>query len=168
MVAEKRGMFWVVLALFLVIFTFAVWAEQTGCYVYPKGSDDVYCKSNILNSAAAQDCQLYSECSMAQYFLPGADCNTLSECKKTTCNVDCQYKPWGKCLQAAHPSLAPQPVTKNNTEEYNHWCGPSGCCKFTISLNKEYCQFNLNRYNCYLQAMLKGISLAMVIFDNSL
>ncbi|MFA6461516.1 MAG: carboxypeptidase-like regulatory domain-containing protein [Candidatus Woesearchaeota archaeon] len=164
MEVKKRGKVWIVLALFLVIFLQVIYAaDQEGCYYYPQASEDVYCVPRLLNSEAQTDCALHSDCQFDQYFLPGNDCTSLPDCEKVICNVDCQTHALGKCRimgGIAVPAVA--------SGEEDPWCN-LGCCKFTSSADKEFCQFNLNRYQCELMAKQYGVTdLQKIIFDNSL
>ena len=49
MMLKKRGLFLVVLVLILAVYSSNfVLADTSGCYVYPKASEDLYCVPGIL------------------------------------------------------------------------------------------------------------------------
>ena len=152
---KKRGLFLVVLVLILAVYSSNfVLADTSGCYVYPKASEDLYCVPGILDTEAGADCSQHADCDINTYFKPGSSCAEFSECKEVTCSVDCQLHSLGVCTQ-----LGGVEVPK---DQFSNWCSP-GCCKVDT-----FCSFNLNRYQCQKEAANRGISLANVVYDNSL
>ncbi len=157
MILKKRGMFFVVLAVFLLIFSFSfsVLGETAGCYVFPKADEDLYCAKGILDTTAQLDCKDYPDCNLNEFFIPNSDCSEIPECAEIICNVDCQTHTKGKCTQ-----LSGEPVPK---EQYPEWCDP-GCCKIE---GTSFCEFNLNFYECKDRAKKLGIfDSPSIIFDN--
>ncbi len=160
-------MFYVVLALSLILLAplafSPVSAAVNGCYTYSKASEDLYCVAGgILQDEAQKDCAKQTGCDINQHFIPGSDCSELDECKEITCKFDCKTHTLGKCQQLAGPGAQNLEVLP---EEYDYWCNP-GCCKFTpAKATKDFCQFNLNKYQCDKQAALGGA--ANSIFNNS-
>ncbi|MBI2662260.1 carboxypeptidase regulatory-like domain-containing protein [Candidatus Woesearchaeota archaeon] len=154
MMSLKRGLFWVVLALFLVVFSFLVAAETNGCYIYPKAGEDVYC-TQITDAIAKADCDKNADCAMSQHFISNSDCSNLDKCKEVTCDVDCSAHMLGKCQQLGGDEV--------KAEEYNLKCAP-GCCK----ISNKFCQFNLNQFQCFDKAKKLGISVSEAIFNNDL
>ncbi len=160
-------MFYVVLALSLILLApvafSPVSAAVNGCYTYSKASEDLYCVAGgILQDEAQKDCAKQTGCDINQHFIPGSDCSELDDCKEITCKVDCKTHALGKCQQLAGSGAQELEVFP---EEYDYWCSP-GCCKFTpAKATKDFCQFNLNKYQCDKQAALGGA--ANSIFDNS-
>ncbi|MBI4980005.1 carboxypeptidase regulatory-like domain-containing protein [Candidatus Woesearchaeota archaeon] len=170
MTSKKRGMFYVVLALCLILLAPLAFnpvnAAVNGCYTYSKASEDLYCASGgILEDEAKADCVKYPDCKIDQHFIPGSDCSDIDDCKEITCKVDCKTHTWGKCQQLAGAGVSDLEVP---AEEYEAWCNP-GCCKFTPTKGaKDFCQFNLNQYQCTKQAALNGVTDSQkIIFDNS-
>ncbi len=164
-------MFYVVLALSLILLAplafSPVSAAVNGCYTYSKASEDLYCASGgILEDEAKADCAKYPDCKIDQHFIPGSDCSELAECKEITCKVDCKTHTLGKCQQLAGAGVSDLEVP---IEEYDLWCNP-GCCKFTpAKAAKDFCQFNLNQYQCTKQAALNGITDSQkIIFNNDI
>lgn len=169
MISKKRGMFYVVLALSLILLAPLVFspvsAAVNGCYTYSKASEDLYCVAGgILQEEAQKDCAKQTGCDINQHFIPGSDCSDIDDCKEITCKFDCKTHTLGKCQQLAgvKDDLEVLP------EEYELWCNP-GCCKFTpAKATKDFCQFNLNQYQCTKQAALNGVTDSQkIIFDNS-
>ncbi len=154
---KKRGMFFVVLAVFLLVFgfSFSAWGETAGCCVFPKADEDLYCVKGILDTTAQLDCKDYPECNFNEYFIPNSDCSKIPECAEITCTVDCQTHAKGKCTQ-----LGGEKVPE---DQYPEWCDP-GCCKI---IGTSFCEFNLNFYECADRAKKLGIfDSQSVIFDN--
>src|SRR3989338_897669 len=157
MECQKRGMFLVVLALFLILsfgFNFPSALAASGCYTYASGSEDLYCVGPISDAEASVDCEQFSDCSMNTNFISGSTCQDIPECEVVTCSVDCQSHALGACQ-----SLGGEAVSD---EEYAYQCNP-GCCK----IQDRFCQFNLNKYQCEDRARRLGINDAdQIIFDN--
>ena len=150
-------MFFVVLAVFLLVFcfSFSAWGETAGCYVFPEADEDLYCVPGLLDTAAQLDCKDYPSCNLNEYFIPNSDCSEIPECAEITCNVDCQTHTKGKCTQ-----LGGEKVPE---EQYPEWCDP-GCCKIE---GTSFCEFNLNLYECKDRAKKLGIfNQLSIIFDN--
>ncbi|MFH0701893.1 MAG: carboxypeptidase regulatory-like domain-containing protein [Candidatus Woesearchaeota archaeon] len=174
MEVKKRGLFGVVLALFLVIIlsNFSG-AEQGGCYTFPKGSPELYCKAGMLDTAVKEDCGKFPDCKFEQYFTPGSDCSKIEDCQEVTCPVDCQTHPWGYCKQLGKTAgKEPKPIFINSSdyeELYNLWCGNvQGCCKFERSKTQTFCQSGMKRYDCEAKAAQWEITdLQQIIYDNS-
>ncbi len=139
MTVPKRGPLIVVLVLLVFVLIASLTTSQGsssgGCYVFPGGSEDVYCVPDTLDSEAQADCSSHPGCSMSQHFLPGADCTTLPECQLVTCAVDCQQHYLGVCQNLGG--------TEVPEDQYNSYCSP-GCCK----IGNQFCQFGLNRFQC--------------------
>jgi len=154
-VFEKRGLLGVSLVLFLLVLSsFLVFGEISGCYIYPKASEDLYCEKGIFDTEAQKDCSTHADCSMKDSFLPGTDCAAVPQCKSVTCNLDCQVKPLGICTQLGGSAVA--------AEDYNQWCSP-GCCKVA----DKFCQFNVLKYQCQDKAKKLGFATDF-IFDSTL
>ncbi len=152
---KKRGLFLVVLVLLLAVYaSFSVVAETTGCYVYPQGSEDLYCVPGVLDTEAETDCSQHGDCDLNTHFKPGSTCAEFSECQEITCSVDCQLHARGVCNQMGGTEV-PQ-------DQFSYWCSP-GCCKVDT-----FCSFNLNRYQCQKEATNRGVPLSNMIYDNSL
>jgi len=154
MVVQKRGTFLVVLVLFLLVFAYSISAETVGCYIYPKGSEDLYCVQGVLDVEAQADCDDNSDCNMDQHFVPGSDCSEFLQCEEITCNVDCQLHSRGYCEQLGGSEVP--------AVQYALWCS-QGCCKVA----DKFCQFNLNKFQCEDKAKKLGFS-TYDVFDNSL
>ena len=144
----------VVLVLFLLILSASsVVGQTTGCYIYPKGSEDLYCQSGVSDTEAQADCGEHPDCSMQQHFVPGSNCAEFSVCEEITCSVDCQLHARGVCEQ-----LGGSEVPAN---EFAYRCSP-GCCKVA----DKFCQFNLNKFQCEDKAKKLGFQ-TYDAFDNS-
>ena len=155
MILKKRGLFLVVLVLLLAVYSsLFVLAETTGCYLYPQGSEDLYCIPNILDTEAEADCSQHGDCDLSQYFVGGSNCAEFSECQEVTCSVDCQLHARGICAQLSG--------TEVPADQFSYWCSP-GCCKVDT-----FCSFNLNKYQCEREATNRGVPLSSLIYDNSL
>ncbi|MEK6900407.1 MAG: hypothetical protein AABX05_04760, partial [Nanoarchaeota archaeon] len=153
---QKRGFILIVLVSLLVVLSaYSADAEQSGCYLYPSGSEDLYCQPGILDTEAQQDCSQHAGCDMGQHFVPGSDCSQFSECQQVTCSIDCQLHAAGICQSMGGVEVA--------ADQYAYWCSP-GCCKIA----DQFCQFNLNKYQCEDKAQKLGVPLQSVIYDNSL
>ena len=151
---KKRGLFLVVLVLLLAASSsFFVLAQTTGCYVYPQGSEDLYCIPGILDTEAEADCSQHKDCDLNTYFKPGSNCEEFSECQEITCSVDCQLHARGVCTQLGG--------TEVPADQFSYWCSP-GCCKVDT-----FCSFNLNRYQCQKEATNRGVPLSNIVYDNS-
>src|SRR3989338_68044 len=155
MMLKKRGFLLVVLVLLLAVYSsFSVLAESSGCYVYPKGSEDLYCVPGVLDTEASADCSQHNDCDLNIHFKAGSNCVEFSECKEVTCNVDCQLHSQGVCTQLGGAEVP--------ADKFSTWCSP-GCCKVDT-----FCSFNLNRYQCQKEATNRAIPLANAVYDNSL
>ncbi len=156
MAVKKRGMFTVVLVLFMLIYSFSsVLGQTSGCYIYSKGSEDLYCVEGILDIEAQSDCEENPGCSMDQHFVPGSSCSEFPQCEEITCTIDCQIHARGFCEELGG-SEVPE-------DQFALWCSP-GCCQIT----DKFCQFNLNRFQCEDKAVKLGVSPDEAIYDNSL
>ncbi|MBU0456615.1 MAG: carboxypeptidase regulatory-like domain-containing protein [Nanoarchaeota archaeon] len=154
MVLRKRGVFFVVLALFLVaLFSNFSLSETSGCYVYLEASEDIYCVADVLDSEAKKDCDSYFGCNMNEHFIPNSDCSKIADCEEVRCNYDCDFHAKGKCTQ-----LGGEGITD---EEYPAWCPNTGCCK----ISNVFCQYGLNKWQCTDKAKKLGYK-AYDIFDN--
>ncbi len=159
---KKRGFFLVVLVLLLALYSSLVLAETSGCYVYPKASEDLYCVPGVLDSEAQADCSQHGDCNVNfnQYFKPGSTCAEFSECQEITCSVDCQFHARGICTKMGG--------TEVPADQFSYLCSP-GCCKLPdVGGVKGFCSFGLNKYQCDQKATQQGIPLAEVVYDNSL
>ena len=146
----------VVLVLFLLIYSFSFVSGQTpGCYIYPQGSEDLYCVEGVLDTEAQSDCDENSDCSIGQHFVPGSSCSEFPQCEEITCTIDCQIHARGFCEQLGG-SEVPE-------DQFSLWCSP-GCCQIA----DKFCQFNLNRFQCEDKAVKLGVSPDDAIYDNSL
>jgi len=155
MMLKKRGLFLVVLVLILTVYaSTSVLADTSGCYVYPKASEDLYCVPGILDTEAGADCSQHGDCDLNTFFKPGSSCAEFSECKEITCSVDCQLHSRGVCTQLGGVEVP--------ADQFSNWCSP-GCCKVDT-----FCSFNLNRYQCEKEANNRGIPLSNLVYDNSL
>jgi hypothetical protein len=169
MIIKKRGSIFVVLALFLLFFSIPGILTENGdepldpgqpqvlggCYIYPEASEDLYCAGEIPSVDAQEDCQFYSDCNFAQHFVPGSDCSELDICQEIVCNVDCQLHTTGKCDYLGGEEVSDQ--------KYPEWCNP-GCCKIE---GKEFCQFNLLKFECYDKAEKLGVfEQSLIFFSN--
>ena len=175
MEVKKRGLFGVVLALFLVIIlsNFSN-AEQGGCYTFPEGSPELYCQAGMLNTQIKEDCAKFSDCKFSQYFTPGSDCSEIEDCQEVICPVDCGTHSWGHCKQLGKdPRYQKEPVkiatnASNFKELYDLWCeNPYGCCQFSFPKKDPLCKFGMNRYVCEVSALQQGALIDSIIFDNS-
>ncbi|MDP3990164.1 MAG: carboxypeptidase regulatory-like domain-containing protein [archaeon] len=152
---QKRG-FYVVLSLFLLVFFASVVSAQTeGCYVYPGGSEDLYCISGVLDTDAQADCEENVDCSFEDHFIPGSDCSEFDACRVVTCSVDCRVHALGVCQELGGVEVS--------DDDFSLWCSP-GCCK----VGNNFCQFNLNLNQCQQRARQLGVNPESVIFDNSI
>lgn len=152
---KKRGLSLVVLVLLLAVFSsLSALAQTSGCYVYPKGSEDLYCVPGILDTEAEADCSQYADCNLNQYFVAGSNCAEFNECQEITCSVDCQLHARGVCTQLGGTEVPP--------DQFSYWCSP-GCCKVDT-----FCSFNLNKYQCEKEAINRGVPLSDIVYDNSL
>jgi len=155
MMLKKRGLFLVVIVLLLAVYSsFSALAETTGCYVYPQGSEDLYCIPGILDTEAEADCSQHGDCDISTYFKPGSTCAEFSECQEVTCSVDCQLHAQGVCTQLGG--------TEVPHDQFSYWCSP-GCCKVDT-----FCSFGLNLYQCQKEATNRGVPASNMIYDNSL
>src|SRR3989344_2994270 len=154
MMLKKRGLFLVVLVLLLAVYaSFSVLAETSGCYVYPQGSEDLYCIPGILDAEAEADCSQHGDCDLTQHFVAGSTCAEFSECQEVSCSVDCQLHARGVCTQLGG--------TEVPSDQFSYWCSP-GCCKIDT-----FCSFNLNRYQCEKEATNRGVPISNLVYDNS-
>ena len=152
---KKRGLFLVVLVLLLALYSsISVLAETAGCYVYPQGSEDLYCVPGVLDTEAEPDCSQHGDCDINQYFVAGSTCAEFSECQEVTCSIDCQLHTRGVCTQLGGTEV-PQ-------DQFSYWCSP-GCCKVDT-----FCSFNLNKYQCEKEATNRGIPWSEVVYNNEL
>ena len=162
MIGKKRGLVLVVLVLLLAIYSSSVLADTSGCYVYPQGSEDLYCVPGVLDSEAQADCSQHGDCNanFNQYFKPGSTCTEFSECQEVTCNVDCQFHARGICAKMGG--------TEVSADQFSYLCSP-GCCKLPdVGATKGFCSFGLNKYQCDQKATQQGVPLAEAVYDNSL
>ncbi len=150
MALKKRGLFSVVLLVFLlVLFSGSIISEDEdgaisvgGCYYYPEASEDYYCISDTLYSEASADCADYDGCEVDQYFSAGLDCSEMDICDAILCNADCSFSSTvGKCTQLGGEEI--------NDEDYDLWCNP-GCC---IIEQAPFCGFVSKRFECQQTAI---------------
>ncbi|MDO8510849.1 MAG: carboxypeptidase regulatory-like domain-containing protein [Nanoarchaeota archaeon] len=152
---KKRGLSLVVLVLLLAVFSsLSALAQTSGCYVYPEGSEDLYCVPGILDTEAEADCSQHEDCDLNQHFVAGSNCAEFNECQEITCSVDCQLHAKGVCTQLGGTEV-PQ-------DQFSYWCSP-GCCKVDT-----FCSFNLNKYQCEKEATNRGVPFSEIVYDNSL
>lgn len=152
---RKRGTFVVLLVLAFLFFFIPPVSAATGCYVYPQGSEDLYCVPGTLDTEAQADCADHPDCRFSQSFIPGSSCQEIPECAPVTCSTDCQTHAQGICTE-----LGGSAVPENR---YDEMCTP-GCCKITTL----FCQFGLNKFQCEQRARQLGRlpGLPDTIFDN--
>lgn len=152
MTAEKRGLFFVVFALFLLfIFAYSALAEA-GCYLYAGGDEDLYCQS-VERVEAETDCDSFADCNMDQDFVPGNDCLQNSNCQQITCDVDCQTHARGWCAQLGLSQQGPagQEVPVSS---FNDQCNP-GCCRI---IGTAICEVRPTEWECRRGGELAGVA----------
>ena len=71
---KKRGILVIVFTL-LVLFASHAYADVSGCYLYSE-NEDVYC-TEILDVEAQEDCAIFPNCDIDEFFIPGSDCSNI-------------------------------------------------------------------------------------------
>jgi hypothetical protein len=158
MFSKKRGQFLVlgakfkvllILSLFIILASFSSAAGESGCYTYPKASEDIYCVNSLSQEAAAADCALNSGCNLNTYFHPDISCSKYPECDLITCSLTCQEQTKGKCEQQGGTIVTP--------EQYPSLCTP-GCCVLQLPSGDKQCDYPLYEVQCKDLAAKKGAS----------
>ena len=99
---KKRGLFIIVLSIFLVVLTSYFATAVPGCFVFPGGDEDLYCNENNPDSddtsqILINECASLAGCDLDQYFVE--TCAQATECQPVNfCNVDCQPHALGWCV----------------------------------------------------------------------
>ncbi|MBT5924526.1 carboxypeptidase regulatory-like domain-containing protein, partial [Candidatus Woesearchaeota archaeon] len=153
MIGNKRGLFIVVLGIFLLSFLFVSSVDTDGCYVYPESGS--YCQT-VSQSDAETDCAEYGDCSLDQHYVPLQDCSGVDVCQLVVCDLDCTEKTLGECRQEG---IADTGVAGGEVplERYNELCTP-GCCILDPSVGENQCQFPLFKRECSDLAARRGFN----------
>ena len=159
---EKRGIFLVVLSVFLLVWSSLLVSAENGCYLFP-GSSENFCEYLSAEEAEA-DCALYDSCtSAADYFVAGDDCTAREECQEEIqCNVDCNFRYLKQCQWLGEQeSGTPGAAVENEAAE----CGPA-CC---IIASKDRCQILNTKFECEQSALgYPGLTSADALFNTAI
>ncbi|PIN76712.1 hypothetical protein COV17_01460 [Candidatus Woesearchaeota archaeon CG10_big_fil_rev_8_21_14_0_10_36_11] len=151
MIGKKRGLFVVVLGIFLLSFLFVSSAESDGCYVYPESG--LYC-TTVSQSVAETDCVGYDDCSLSNHFIPLQDCSSVDICRLVVCDIDCDEKTLVECQQQGLDDTG-IPGIEVPIEQYDSYCTP-GCCTLIPSTGENQCQYPLFKRECDDLATKRG------------
>src|SRR3989344_6834994 len=158
MVLKKRGVFLVVLlAIFIILFSFSVSAS---CYIYPKGSEALFCNPDVSEEQARADCQAHPDCVFENVFISTGTCSQYANtiCKQVICSDDCDQHAQGYCEEALDG-------TALSTSEALQQCS-LGCC---IIDSKDSCSLKNNLAACENYASdVYRLSKEWVNFDTSI
>jgi hypothetical protein len=135
---KKRGILVIVFTL-LVLFASHAYADVSGCYLYSE-NEDVYC-TEILDVEAQEDCAIFPNCDIDEFFIPGSDCSNIDFCEEVMCNTDCQFHPLGICQEEGGMQI------EESGPEWDLWCNP-GCCKIAEGQELKFCSYNVKKFQC--------------------
>jgi hypothetical protein len=123
----------------LLLFSLTLVSADFGCFTYFESA--LFC--NDLNlEQAQQECSFYSDCNLAQNYLP-TSCSENTDCEKILCKSTCREEFRNKCPSG---ELLP--------EERTAWCA-AGCCQFKY-VGGEYCQNKNSKWLCQVESQNKN------------
>jgi hypothetical protein len=160
---EKRGLFIVLVGVFLVLLSFSVLAEE-GCFLYPSGDESLYCQTGTLREEAEVVCGEYDDCDMATHFA-SRPCTIADGCREVKCSVDCDFHMLGWCEQLGitvgeTDTLAGREVLPAD-EAY--WCEERCCAAGPYCSNGP-----VTRWDCQAGAFRAGVSETTLQEDSSI
>src|SRR3989344_8027544 len=150
MMSTKRGLIFVVLALFLTLFSSLALAED--CLLYAAGGESRYCVPATPELLAY--CDREAGCDPAIHLARGSGCAQLEVCQEVTCNTlgnGCEANvPQGYC-EAQDDSIIV------DDSQYDQWCRV-GCCKSTnLPSGANFCAYELNFHQCQVEVARRGL-----------
>ena len=131
---KKRGLFLVVLGLFLVTLSFNLGADVAGCYYSPDASDQFYCINDVSKETAEEDCG--EGCVIDDFFHQGP-CSEVEQCDEVICVKQ------NDCL----PGYSAGKCTAEGGTIGESEC-QTGCCKSTLPTGEFACNLFAHQTQC--------------------